>query len=554
MSIANSIPQHIDILTIVFQVIGGLGLFLYGMESMSKGMQKMAGEKLKNVLALLAKNRIMAIGVGILVTAVVQSSSVITVMTIGFVNASLLTLRQALGVILGANIGTTATGWILSFEIGKYGLPIAGLAGLSMMFFHSEKAKTRATTIMGLGLLFYGLELMSTGLKPLRTEPSFISIFHFFKADSYFGVLKAAAMGALTTAIIQSSSATLGITITLASQGVIDYPTAVALVLGENVGTTVTALLASLKATINAKRAAYAHTIINVIGVLWATTIFRFYVKALEKFVDPVHNVGYAISTAHTAFNVINVILFIPFVGILAKFLCKLAKGTDEDSKMRVTHLDKLMVDTPQVVVEQTKIEILSMGKEIQEGFSLLMDVFEKNAKVEDKIARIDEIEERTDIYQKEISDINFQILNGTLDAKNIVETRDNLQVCDEYETISDYILRITKTLKKMKDNGIDIGNNKRERLAYIHKHVEDLFATIHLAYEKKDKNAFVDAIRECDYIKQEYKKARAQHLEDASMDMMPTMLSTGYMDILNNYRRIKDHIYNVIELYVKAD
>ncbi|MGL5902571.1 MAG: Na/Pi cotransporter family protein, partial [Cetobacterium sp.] len=262
-------------LDIFFKVLGGLGLFLYGMENMSKGMQKMAGERLKKILAVLTTNRLLAIVMGVFVTGLVQSSSVSTVMTIGFVNASLLSLKQALGVILGANIGTTITGWILVLKIGKYGLPMAGAAAISTMFFTSEKAKTRAMAIMGLGLIFFGLELMSDGLKPLRSLPEFVSLFHAFTADTYLGVLKAAAVGALLTAVVQSSSATLGITITLAVQGLIDYPTAVALVLGENVGTTITALLASLNATANAKRAAYAHTIINITGVLWATTIFR---------------------------------------------------------------------------------------------------------------------------------------------------------------------------------------------------------------------------------------------------------------------------------------
>ena len=301
-------------LDIFFKVLGGLGLFLFGMDSMSKGMQKLAGERLKKILAVLTTNRFMAIIMGLFVTMLVQSSSVSTVMTIGFVNAGLLTLQQALGVILGANIGTTITGWILVLKIGKYGLPIAGTAAISSMFFSSEKARIRATTIMGLGLIFFGLELMSDGLKPLRNLPEFISLFHAFSANSYIGVLKAAAVGALLTAIVQSSSATLGITITLAVQGLIDYPTAVALVLGENVGTTITALLASLNATTSAKRAAYAHTIINLIGVLWATTIFPLYLTVLKHIANPNVNMTAAIATAHTMFNVINVCLFIPFI------------------------------------------------------------------------------------------------------------------------------------------------------------------------------------------------------------------------------------------------
>ena len=214
---------------------------------------------------------------------------------------------------------------------------------------------------MGLGMIFLGLELMSNGLKPVRSMPEFIALFHMFNADTYFGVLKVACVGALITGIVQSSSATLGITITLALQGLIDYNTAVALVLGENVGTTVTAILATLNANANAKRAAYAHTIINITGVLWATTIFPLYIKFLGNFADPNVNMTMAIATAHTMFNVINVIMFTPFVGYLAKFLCFIVKD-DKGISTKVTQLDMLMVGTPSVVVGQTKKEVSAMG------------------------------------------------------------------------------------------------------------------------------------------------------------------------------------------------
>ena len=183
-------------LEIIFKVLGGLGIFLYGMDNMSSGMQKLAGKRLKRFLAVLTTNRVVAILMGMFVTMLVQSSSVSTVMTIGFVNASLLTLKQALGVIFGANIGTTITGWILALNIGKYGLPIVGAAAIAHMFLKGDKAKTRALTIMGLGMIFFGLELMSGGLKPVRSMPEFVKLFHMFSADTYFGVLKAAAVGA----------------------------------------------------------------------------------------------------------------------------------------------------------------------------------------------------------------------------------------------------------------------------------------------------------------------------------------------------------------------
>ena len=444
-------------LNIIFNVVGGLGIFLYGMENMSGGMQKLAGKRLKKILAALTTNRIMAVLMGIFVTMLVQSSSVSTVMTIGFVNASLLTLKQALGVILGANIGTTVTGWLLVLNIGKYGLPITGAAAISYVFFRSDKARTRALTIMGLGLIFLGLDLMSNGLKPIRSMPEFIELFKLFNADTYFGAVKVACIGALITGIVQSSAATLGITITLAVQGLIDYPTAVALVLGENVGTTITAFLASLGATTNAKRAAYAHTIINIIGVIWVTSIFPLYIKFLGHIVDVESNITFGIATAHTMFNVLNVVLFIPFTGPLSTFLTKLVKDSGKSNE-KVTKLDKLMVGTPSVVVGQTKIEVLTMGQHIKEMMFALEETLAKNEMIPDsKLARLQKLENDLDLYQKEVTDVNFLILNKDLTDSMREETRKNLEVCDEYETISDYLMRIGKSIRKIQDHDIPV-------------------------------------------------------------------------------------------------
>ena len=538
-------------LNIIFNVIGGLGIFLYGMENMSGGMQKLAGKRLKKILAALTTNRIMAVIMGIFVTMLVQSSSVSTVMTIGFVNASLLTLKQALGVILGANIGTTVTGWLLVLNIGKYGLPITGAAAISYVFFRSDKARTRALTVMGLGLIFLGLDLMSNGLKPIRSMPEFIELFKLFNADTYFGAVKVACIGALITGIVQSSAATLGITITLAVQGLIDYPTAVALVLGENVGTTITAFLASLGATTNAKRAAYAHTIINIIGVIWVTSIFPFYIKFLGHIVDVENNITFGIATAHTMFNVLNVILFIPFTGPLSVFLTKLVKDSGKSAE-KVTKLDKLMVGTPSFVVGQTKIEVLTMGQNIKEMMFALEETLAKNEVISDaKLARLQKIENDLDLYQKEVTDVNFLILNKDLTDSMREETRKNLEVCDEYETISDYLMRIAKSIRKIQDNDIVINDKGRKTLFDLNENIEMLFREINISYETKDKERFIKAIKKANEITEKFRQARNFHLENVK-EGTSAVFSTSYMDILNHYRRIRDHIFNIIEVFTR--
>lgn len=540
-------------LDVLFKVVGGLGLFLYGMENMSSGMQKIAGDKLKKILAALTTNRIMAILMGIFVTGLAQSSSVSTVMTIGFINASLLTLQQGLGVILGANIGTTITGWLLALNIGKYGLPIVGFAAIAFMFVKGEKSRTRALTVMGFGFIFLGLELMSKGLSPLRTLPEFINLFHSFKADSFFGVVKVAMVGALLTGVVQSSAATLGITITLATQGLIDYPTAVALVLGENVGTTVTALLASLGASSNAKRAAYAHTLINIVGVMWATVIFRPYLSILAHFSDSTANMATAIATAHTMFNVINVILFIPFIGYLAKFLCTIVKD-DDNGVVKVTKLSSLMVTLPNVVIDQTRTEVLTMAANIKEIFFKLEEVYYNPSKLEAYNEEIDAIEEKLDLYEKEVSDANFTILNKGLEASYVEETRGNLITCDEYETISDYLKRVSNSLMRLKKDDLELTQERKETLQKLNHMVFDFFDDINKAYKTKDRDLFMLSISKYTAIKNLYKEARHGHFDKEAQndETIPAKLSTGYMDILNYYRRATDHVYNIIEHYAK--
>ena len=537
-------------LDIIFNVLGGLGIFLYGMDSMSSGMQKLAGQRLKKILALLTTNRIMAILMGMGVTMLVQSSSVSTVMTIGFVNASLLTLKQALGVIFGANIGTTITGWILVLNIGKYGLPIVGAGAILYIFLKGDRAKTKALTFMGLGMIFLGLQLMSNGLKPVRSMPEFVSMFHMFSADTYFGVIKVAAVGALITAIVQSSSATLGITITLAVQGLIDYPTAVALVLGENVGTTITAILATLNANVNAKRAAYAHTIINTLGVIWVTAVFPYYLKFLSNFGSPEANITMAIATAHTMFNVTNVLLFTPFIGVMADLLNKIVKD-DGKKDERVTKIDFLMLKTPSVVVGQTKTEILTMGKYIEEMFSTLDNIYANNEFITpERVAQMRKIEDDLDLFQKEITDANFVILNKNITDKMKMDTRNNLEVCDEYETISDYLMRVTNSLKKLQDNSISLTEDEKTTLKEFNEETRELFRNVNTAYALKNREMFMKGIIKANRITEKYREAKHIHLKDGGQENPIAMLTTSYMDILNHYRRVRDHIFNIIEVY----
>lgn len=536
-------------LKIIFELIGGLGMFLFGMELMSSGMQKIAGPRLKKILSTLTNNRILGIIVGILITALVQSSSVSTVMAVGFVNASLLTLKQALGIILGANIGTTITGWLLVLNIGKYGLPIVGVGAILYMFNKTEKVRTKISVIMGFGFIFLGLQLMSSSLSPIREMPFFIELFQKFKVDSYIGLIKVTLVGALLTAIVQSSAATLGITITLALQGLIDYETAVALVLGENIGTTITAFLASIGAKANAKRAAYAHTLINIIGVIWVTSIFKYYLQFLDIFIDSKNHIGAAIAAAHTIFNISNVIILTPFVGYLDKVLQKIVKDDIEQGETRVTRLNSLMMTLPSLIIDQTKIEIITMSRLLQDAFSKVEEVLDVPEKISTYVEEVSNIEDKLDLYEKEIYDTNFSLLNKSLDNNLIEETRINLLTCDEYETMGDYLNRIANRLNMLYENSIDIDENRKKYLHTLHKETLSLFIDITKGYETKERELFASGIKKYSHVKSIYKEAKREHFVNSDIH---SRLNTGYLDVINYYRRIADHIYNIIENFMK--
>ncbi|MCB0357181.1 MAG: Na/Pi cotransporter family protein, partial [Bdellovibrionales bacterium] len=271
-----------DWFELAYTVLGGLGIFFFGMKMLSDGLQAVASQWIRNAINTLTTNRLMAVLIGLSVTVIIQSSSITTVMVVGFVNAGLMQLSQAIGVILGANIGTTITGWIISIKVGKYSLLLIGLSVFPLLFSKNEKWSQLGRVVFALGMVFLGLNLMSSAFKPLRSDDDFIQLLQYFQADNYVSLLATISMGCLLTFIIQSSSAMLAITIALATTGAISFQTALALVLGENIGTTITALLASVGANTTAKRAGVAHAVFNVCGVLIISSFFWLYKDFIE--------------------------------------------------------------------------------------------------------------------------------------------------------------------------------------------------------------------------------------------------------------------------------
>jgi len=558
---------------IAAQVVGGLGVFLLGMKHMSEGLQAVSGDRLRKMIGAVTNNRFMGVVVGLLVTCLVQSSSVTTVMVVGFVNSAIMNLMQAIGVILGANIGTTITGWILVLKIGKYGLPILGIAAFFFLFSKSERVRYIGMAIMGVGMVFFGLELMKNGFKPIKGLPEFEAWFHAFDvmtatgAIAYFNVIKCALVGMILTMIVQSSSATLGITIGLAATGVINYPTAAALVMGENIGTTVTALLAAIGTTTTAKRAAYAHFFFNVLGTTWFIALFPVVLPALSGLIaartgfNPMEIsiadmdeakfgqiVTAGIALTHTTFNVANVIIFLPLVGLLAKFVTWLAPDKETKEVGHLTYLDVRMLDTPALGIVQSQGQLNFMAESIEGMMGQLRDCIEgtASAKVEGKLFRREEI---LDNVQKEIFLYLSNMVSGQVPHEVSDKAHMQMRIADEYESLSDYVINVLKGIKKLEQNQMQLDAPARDKLLKLHDRVATYIAKIDECMQDESTGHLAWAITEGAAIGNAMKEYRRAHLERLQKEEVSPYFSLAYTDMLNFYRRMKDHALNIAEV-----
>lgn len=525
------------ILNIIIQVVGGLGMFLYGMKIMSDSIQELAGYKLREMISRMTSNVLGGILTGALMTIIVQSSSVTTVMVVGFLNASLMTLRQAVGVILGAGIGTTLTGWILALEIDKYGLLIIGVGTLTFLFAKSIKIKKRALAVVGIGMIFYGLYLMKSGVMPVKDMPQFISFFYLFSAETYRGVIFSALMGAFVTAVLQSSAATIGITMALATQAVITPETAGALVLGQNIGTTITAYLASLGAKLYARRAAYAHIIIKIIGVLIIIPLFYMYTSIIGDIVDPKENIAKYIALAHTVFNIGLVFIIVPFINLFLKLVEKIGSEKKEEVKKEYS-LEKLY-NFPGIILEKEKMEIIQMSKRFKDdiGLFFLILIGKEESK---KIKRLFDGEEYQDRKQESIRKELTELLNATSSYQILNESRMILGVSDELESMGDYGASLAKIYIKMKNTETELSKESLREIKNCHVDVMSSLEIISKLIETPNTIELQRLKEKCDNTSAYLSNINPLKKEDYSNHLR--------MEVLAKYRRINRHIIYIVE------
>ena len=546
---------------LIFTLIGGLGIFLLGMKSMSDGMQAVAGSRLRGMISLATNNRFLATGVGVIVTCVVQSSSITTVMVVGFVNSGVMQLAQALGVIMGANIGTTITGWILVLKIGKYGLPLLGVAAIIYLFSKGDRWRFWSMAIMGIGMIFFGLELMKDACSLIKEHPSFESWFQTFQANDYLGVLGCALIGCLLTTMVQSSSATLGITISLASQGVISYPTAAALVLGENIGTTITAYLASLGATTNARRAAYFHIVFNLVGVFWITAIFQWYIELVQGIVGAdvtkvimvdgkqTYDTTATIAATHSIFNIANVLLFLPFLSLFVKLLEKFVPAKAYKEKPHLTDLDVRILETPLLAIEQSQKEIEKMGDGCAKMMDWLKTLYAQDDRDRSLAERLNHRERVLDSVQDEVAIFITSLLSGNVPHAAAEEARGQLRMADEYESVSDYLANLEKYDRKLREAELRFTTEQRQDLLELHELLEQHLEMVNDSLKHRNAEVLTKLETISKRVRDLLKALRRKHLGDLSSGDIQPQVSVAYLAALNAYARVRDHVRNIAEV-----
>ena len=543
------------------ELVGGLGLFLLGMKHMSEGMQAVAGSSLRRLIGAVTNHRLFATLIGVIVTCVVQSSSITTVIVVGFVNSGVMELAQAIGVIMGANIGTTITGWILVLKIGKYGLPILGAASFVYLFSKGDRWRYWAMAMMGVGMIFFGLELMKDACGIIKETPQFENWFQRFRADSYLGVLQCALAGCVLTTLVQSSSATLGITISLAFQGVISYETAAALVLGENIGTTITALLASLGATTNARRAAYFHVIFNLAGVFWITLIFQWYIELIQSITNldvavsvvqegkqTFPKTTLAIALTHSVFNVVNTLLFLPFLPLFVRLLNQVVPSKDFKEKPRLTDLDIHMLETPLLAIEQSRSEIVKMGTECMNMLNWLAQLRDQDDPDKSLGDRLKRREQVLDSMQDEVAEFVTHLLAGNVPHAAADEARLQLRMADEYESVSDYIANLDTFDHKLRRDGHRFNIQQRDALRELHTHLAEYLGEINQALLQNNRNVLNNTEAMSKRVRKEIKRLRRKHLDDLSDGTIAPPIGVAYLATLNAYGRVRDHSQNIAE------
>lgn len=544
--------------TIIYTLLGGIGIFFFGMKLMSDGFQAMTGDVIRAAIYKISANRVMAVGVGLIVTMLVQSSTITTVMTVGLVNAGLMNLTQAIGVIFGSNIGTTITGWIFSVNDNRYGLLLVGVGFVPGLFAKSNKWQHVGKAIMGIGLVFIGLQTMSIAFTPLRDSQNFLNSIAYFAADNNQAYFASILMGCLLTMIVQSSAAMLAIAMMLASTGVINYHTAVSLVLGGNIGTTITALLASVGANVNARRAARAHALFKTFGVLVVLAILPLYFDLVDwivpgdasfKNADGTQpNISFHIAMAHSLFSVATTILFLPFVNTLAAFVTRITP--DNSPEKEVPHL--LMLGNPQDLLPATSLiqaesEIRKMADVVGRMYKTTKEYWHGVEPDPKRLAKILDYERISDNIHKEVTVFLCYVMEHGLSHHQSVQTQAMIKIADELESVADYLERLAEYRQRFKGGDTLEGESRKEFFDFF----EEVFQFYVMTIRGLDKGGAHDMDRivsKSEELQIWADSIRDKHIDRISKGSYKPITALTFSDMVVALRKIRTHAFRMSE------
>ena len=545
------------------KLIGSLGLFLYGMKIMSEGLQKVAGDRLRSILTAMTTNRVTGVLTGVLITALIQSSSATTVMVVSFVNAGLLTLAESISVIMGANIGTTVTAWIISIfgfkvDMAAFALPLLAIA-LPLIFSGKSNRKSVGEFIFGFSFLFMGLSYLKANAPDLNANPEMLAFVQNYTDMGFFSILLFLFIGTILTMIVQASAATMAITLIMCANGWISLELGAALVLGENIGTTITANLAALTANTQAKRAALAHFVFNVFGVIWVLIIFHPFMQLVNWVVDtffqtsnPEVAISYKLSAFHSIFNICNVCILIWGVKLIERTVCALIHPKEEDEEPRLRFITGGMLSTAELSILQARKEIHLFAERTHRMFGMVQDLLhtEKDDDFNKLFSRIEKYENISDNMELEIANYLNQVSEGRLSSESKLQIRAMLREVTEIESIGDSCYNLARTINRKRQTNQDFTEKQYEHIHFMMKLTNDALAQMIVVVEKPehqsiDINKSFNIENEINNYRNQLKN---QNILDVNNKEYYYQMGVYYMDIIAECEKLGDYIVNVVE------
>ena len=548
-------------LAVLIQTLGGLGLFILGMKLMTEGLQMAAGNKIRNILKTVSNNRVIGFATGAVVTAMVQSSSATTVMLISFVTAGLMTLTQAVGVILGCNVGTTMTAQLIAFKLSDLALPAIAIGVPLKYFCTRKKYRYIGEVILGFGLLFFGMTVMGDGLKPLRFDPTFISFFTKFDASTTGGLLLCVLTGAVLTILVQSSSATIGLTMALAAQGLLGFPAAMALVLGENIGTTITAELATIgSSNINSHRAARAHTMFNVLGVCMMLLIFPWFLQGIEWVTGEIMgaspwntqingeypHVGRYLDNGHTLFNFVNAIFFLIFLPVLIKIAILLSPKdkSEGDALFRLPAFDQHVEDNPVAALAQVRGEIQRMSLTVHAAYTNALECLEKRD--HRTIRQRQRFEDQVNEMHRAISTFLAKTMQSEINEETSNDIAEQMRVVNNLERIGDAVEALGLLCEDIVDKDLKFSENAMGDFFVLAAKVDEFLTMISESLIKEPQGLMEraeDAERTIDAMRETMRDA---HIERLKIGKCGIEGGLTFINLLARLEKIGDYCYSI--------